>query len=95
MIPKELSKKFTAKTFPINTGSTEWWNIKTDFIVESEAVAGSLSFFDRSIVDKDKISKLSNQYRPINSIESDEKEIIIEKIELGLEIYRKILESLI
>lgn len=105
MIPIELTKKFSEVRYPMNTGSEEWQDLKIDYELIDDSVAGTVSFYDRSVVDKQKIIQLEKElmefknridaYTPLDQVENREKENIREKIEIGLEIYKTILESLI
>lgn len=105
IIPKELTKKFSEKKYPMGTGSDEWLDIKTDFELEGDAVAGTVAFLDGSVVDKNKVDVLLqelqkfkhrvSEYAPKDDLEKHEKDILEEKIDIGLDIYKRILESLI
>ena len=101
-VSNELTKRFTQDKYPMSTGSDEWQDIKGDFEIEGDAVMGTVSKVDGNVqLENDKVvnfkselekfkTKLDN-YQPKDELEVKEKEILSNKVKIGLEIYNTIL----
>lgn len=100
-VPKTLTKHFARHKYDMSTGSDEWRSIKCDYEILDDAVAGGIAHGDRGSVDIGRIrsDKLKLQefklrvdgYSPHDESEAREKEILADKISVGLEIYSTIL----
>ncbi|MDO8593270.1 MAG: hypothetical protein Q7R92_05965 [bacterium] len=104
-ISSDLTKKYFQNKYLMSTGSDEWQDIKADFEVESDAIGGALSREDHNNplgLDKIAAFKINleafkariDKYIPKNEIESKERRILRNKINIGLEIYKLIIDGL-
>lgn len=104
-ISKELTKRYLEIKYDMSTGTDEWQDIKTDFEIESDALGGAMSYIDSGkSLGFDKINKFKSElekfkirvdnYQPKDDIEIKEKEILQEKINIGLDIYKQIIDSI-
>lgn len=103
IIPKELTMKYAQGKYPMSTGSDEWQDIKADFEIEDDALAGTSMHADYKSIGFDKINSFKlnlekfrtriDDYHTRNELESKEKTILQNKIDIGLEIYKMILKN--
>lgn len=101
-IDNELTKKFFQNKYPMSTGSYNWRDIKGDYELIDDAVAGTVAHEDyNKSLGREKIKELQLElekfkvrvinYESKDEVENKEKEIIQNKIDAGLEIYKAIL----
>jgi hypothetical protein len=106
IVSNELTKKFIQEKYPMSTGSEEWWDIKTDFELEDDAIMGTVSYEDyNKSLEFDKVNGLKSdlekfkaridRYSPKDDLETKEKEILLNKVNIGLEIYKIILDGMV
>jgi hypothetical protein len=104
MTVKDLLEIYHTNKYPMDTGSDNWADIKTDYELENDALVGTAMQEDYEKVGKEKVAKFKASlldfkkrlidYSPVSTVEEKEKEILQEKIGIGLEIYDLILEKL-
>ena len=103
-IPNELTRKFAQYKYPMSTGSDGWRDIKGDFELEDDALGGALSYIYNNKplkpdelnsfkIDLEKFKDRVENYSSKDNLEKEEKEILSNKINIGLEIYRILLEQ--
>lgn len=100
----DLTKKFSQEKYPISTGSIEWQELKTDYELEDDAVAGTSMYQDYNKIGTEKIKNLKSgleqfktrlkMYVPKDELEIKEKETVENKVNIGLRIYEEILLEL-
>ena len=102
IVSNELTKKFMQDKYTMNTGSDEWQDIKGDFEMEGDAVMGVIAHedyykslkIDKITEFKIKLEKFKirvDNYSPKDRTETKEKQILSDKVKIGLEIYTAIL----
>ena len=102
-IPNELTARYLEIKYPMSTGSDEWSDIKIDFEIEDNAIMGTVSKVESGQVDSEGIKQFRDDlekfkervqvYKSKDEIESKEKELLENKIRIGLEILKMILEA--
>lgn len=105
MIPNELTIKYAKNKYPMSTGSEEWKNIKGEYEMIDDAIAGTVAHEDynkslgvekvnefKSSLEKFKV-KVDN-YTPKDDVEIKEKEILQNKVNIGLDIYQAVIGSI-
>lgn len=100
-IPNELTIKYSQLKYSMGTGSDEWQNVKADFELESDAFGGTLSHFDHKSIDNNKVGSFISDlekfkqrvesYNSKDDVEKNEKNVLLEKINIALEVYKMIL----
>lgn len=99
----ELIRKYHNIRYPIGSDSFEWFDIKSDFEIKDEILVNEVFQKEKGNFDGAKIQEsVKNMesykeriisYKPINSEEEKEKELLIQKVNMGLEIYSLLLTS--
>ncbi len=100
MIIGDLLKKYVSFRFSIGSGSSEWQDLKGEFEIIDDFVAGSASRQDYASVKKDLLENFYNRlknlnqdiiaYSPKNSLEENEKLIVKNRVDYGLRILEEI-----
>ncbi len=104
---QNLYEEYSQLKFPIGTGSSEWWAIKTDFEILDDAVMGLSSTLESVKLDPEEFKKRKdfvsehmhnlrgriNNYSPADDVEESEKDIVVKKANLIDQIYSGLLEQ--
>ena len=98
-----LAKKYHSFKYPIGSKSAEWFDIKSDFELEDEALMSLVFQKEFSKIDKDKAVRYRTNieefkrkiyaYNPLNGTEEKEKSMLLKKVDIGLEIYKLIIDN--
>jgi hypothetical protein len=99
----ELSKEYHRIKYNIGSGSFDWFNIKSDFEIQDEMLMSQVFQKEKGELDINKASEFQksmeafkekiNSYLPLNEEENQEKVLLLQKVDIGLEIYKLVLEG--
>jgi hypothetical protein len=104
---QNIYEKYSQLKFPMGTGSSEWWEIKTDFEILDDAVIGLSSTLESNKLDPEELKKRKefisehmhivqdkiNNYSPVDDVEESEKVIAVKKVDLISKIYSSLPEA--
>lgn len=104
---QNIYEEYSQLKFPMGTGSSEWWEIKTDFEILDDAVIGLSSTLQSNKLDLEELKNRKefisehmhmvqekiNSYSPADDVEESEKAIAIKKIDLISKIYTSLPEA--
>lgn len=91
---QNIYEQYSQLKFPIGTGSSEWWEIKTDFETLDDAVMGLSSTLESAKLNSEDLKKRTefisehlhnlqeriNNYSPTDDVEQSEKEITVKNM---------------
>lgn len=104
---EKLYEEYFQLKFPLSTGSTEWWDIKTDFEVLDDTLIGLSSTLEIKKIDPQELEQSKNfiadrlhvlndkidSYIPQDDEEKFEKEVVAKKIVLADQIYNALVKK--